>query len=250
MLRALRFASRLDFSIAGGTWRAIRQHATKIKRISAERVLLELEYILVDPHRGRGMQLAGESGLLKEIFHSVKEEDLLLGIEAVSHLPRRSSFALALATFLTFCDINIVGLICRELKASNELRRQVQWLVCQRGVLLERIPLSRGRLKRWLAEPLFESLMQLNRCYLRAAGRGESKLRKLRGQIRELGDEPISPARLLDGHELIRLGAKPGPMVGQLIEELYLAQLENQVRTKAQAHTWVRQWIERHQENG
>ncbi|MCH6558740.1 hypothetical protein IH799_00140 [candidate division KSB1 bacterium] len=65
--------------------------------------------------------------------------------------------------------------------------------------------------------------------------------RRIDGRL--LGDVPIAPKRLLDGHELIRLGAKPGPMVGQLVEELYLAQLENQLHTKSQAKSWVKQWL-------
>ncbi|MCP4709147.1 MAG: hypothetical protein GY869_11020, partial [Planctomycetes bacterium] len=99
-----------------------------------------------------------------------------------------------------------------------------------------------------LAEPLFESLIQLTRCYLKARQLSDSPLRRLRRQINELGNEPIAPPRLLDGHELIRLGARPSPTVGQLTEELYLAQLENQVKTKSAARKWVTQWLSKHQD--
>jgi len=136
--------------------------------------------------------------------------------------------------------------ILKALRISNELRSQVTYLVVNRKVLLESLPLSRGRLKKWLAEPLFGLLMQQVRCYLKAAGRGRQPLRGLQHQIAELGDEPISPARLLDGHELISLGAEPSPTVGHLAEELYLAQLENEVKTRAQAVKWVRNWLESH----
>ena len=134
------------------------------------------------------------------------------------------------------------------MKTSNYLRKQVQWLLGHRQTLLDAIPMSRGSLKKWLAQPLFEILVKLNRCYLSATGQNDGKLRILRRQIADLGDEPIAPTRLLDGHELIRLGAAPGPLLGRLTEELYLAQLENSVRRKSEARRWVKQWLKQHKE--
>jgi len=47
-------------------------------------------------------------------------------------------------------------------------------------------------------------------------------------------------------HDLIRLGATPGPTLGQLSEELYIAQLEGTLQTPAQAKQWARHWLQRH----
>ena len=250
MLRAVRFASRLGFEIDEPTWTAIGKHAAKIKRISAERIAGEIERILSDPNRGRGLALARESGLLGIIFETVSDEQLTLGIKVVGALPERCSYPVALAGLLAGCSSSEAGSVCRGLKTSNDLRGHVKWLVGNYREVLRDERLSRGELKQWLAEPLFEPLMLLARCYLKAVGQGVGPLRRLRRQIAELGDEPISPARLLDGHELIKLGAKPGPMVGQLGEELYLAQLENQVHNVEQAEKWVKQWLKRHQQVG
>jgi len=241
MLRAIRFACRFDFPIARGTWQAIRKQAGRITRISAERIAAELERILVDPHRPRGMKLALQSGLLGPIFPSLEFDQLRFGISVLEELPKRTSFALALAAFLAAGNKENAAEACRRLKTSTELRRQVTWLVTQRPELLQQIPLSRGRLKKWLAEPLFGPLLELLACYVKATGVGRGELRTLRRQIKELGDEPIAPPRFLDGHDLIRLGVKPGPRLGQLLEEVCLAQLENEVATRSQACTWVQQ---------
>ena len=246
MLRAIRFACRFQFTIACPTWRAIRRNAAKIQRISAERIATELEMILTDPNRSRGLQLAQDSGLLAPMFPALSEKQLSLGMSVVSQLPRKCSFALALSALLLGCSEPTIGKVSRRLKTSNELRKQVQWLVGNRRSLLDAVPMSKGPLKQWLAQPLFETLVQLNRCYLRSVGQNESKLRTLRRQIKNIGSEPIAPPRLLDGHELIRLGAVPGPLVGRLAEELYLAQLENSVRQKSQARRWVKQWLQKH----
>jgi poly(A) polymerase len=246
MLRALRFACRFQFAIAPATWRAIRKNAAKIQRISAERISAELEMIVTDPNRSHGLQLVRDSGLLSRILPDLSDKQFSLGLQVVSHLPRKCSFVLALSALLADCPAQKAGKICRRLKTSNDLRKQVQWLLGNRQPLLDAIPMSKGELKKWLSQPLFEILVTLNRCYLRAIGLKGDKLRTLRRQITDLGDEPIAPPRLLDGHELIRLGAVPGPLLGRLAEELYLAQLENQVSRKSEARRWAKQWLAQH----
>ena len=190
--------------------------------------------------------MAMESGLLQKIIKTMTTEQLGAGINVLEHFPKNCGFALVLSALLSGCGRDKAGNICKRLKTSNNIRKQVKWLVGNRQKLLDSVPLSKGCLKKWLAEPLFESLVLLNRGFLRVAGLSDSKLLKLNQQIKELGDEPVSPERLLNGHDLIKLGARPGPMVGQLIEELYLAQLETEVKTKTQAQKWVNTWLERH----
>ncbi len=248
MMRAIRFACRFQFAIDPPTWRALCKHAPKIQRISAERISAELEMIVTDPNRDQGLQLVRDSGLAHWILPEINETQIALAHQVVAQLPRKCSFVLALSALLVDCGEKKVGAVCRRLKTSNELRKQVQWLVGHRQPLLDAVPMSRGILKQWLAHPLFELLMKLNRGYLKATDRKKDKVRALRKQIADLGAEPISPPRLLDGHELIRLGAVPGPMVGRLAEELYLAQRENLVRQKSQACRWAKQWLARHKE--
>ena len=248
MLRAIRFACQLEFDIAPDTWAAIRRHAAKISRVSRERITGELERILVNPERLRGVKLLRDSRLLKAIFPLVDSDKLNSGIKVLGYLPKCCSFSLAVAALFSSFNGSEVNGLCRDLKTSNHARKHAQWLVENHAMLLAAIPMSRGQLKKWLAEPLFEPAIQLGRASLRAAGKSETPLRRLRQQVKELGDESISPPRLLDGHELIALGAKPGPTVGQLAEELYLAQLENHITTKAQAWEWVTKWLTMHSE--
>jgi hypothetical protein len=44
----------------------------------------------------------------------------------------------------------------------------------------------------------------------------------------------------------MKLGAIPGPALGQLARELYVAQLEGIVQTPKQAEQWVRKWLKKH----
>lgn len=243
MLRAIRFASRLGFAIDPATWQAIQTRAGSIRRISPERVAMELEMILTDPNRSRGLELAWDSGLLGIIFERLSDAQLDRGLAVVSKLPREAAFALVLAALFVDDGETPAEETCRDLRLSNDLRKRVHWLVHRRKPLLDAIPLSRGRLKLWLAAEGFQELVMLCRASLAAAGTSDEPLQVLARQIEELGDEPIQPPRLLDGNELMQLGARPGPLLGLLAADLYLAQLENDVQSKEQAQAWVRQWL-------
>src|SRR5207248_502165 len=64
LLRAVRFATTLDFQIEQKTWEALIASAPAIMQVSAERIRDELVRIFLSPHRLRGWDLLDASGLL------------------------------------------------------------------------------------------------------------------------------------------------------------------------------------------
>jgi poly(A) polymerase len=75
MMRAIRFAAELGFSIDRGTLRGIKQSANRIGIVSMERVTDELNRILMTAKPSVGLKLLEETGLLKIIFpefHALK----------------------------------------------------------------------------------------------------------------------------------------------------------------------------------
>ncbi len=68
LLRAVRFATVLDFEIDAATWEAIVRVAGTIGEISAERIREELVRIFLSAHRARGWDLLDASGLMKQIL--------------------------------------------------------------------------------------------------------------------------------------------------------------------------------------
>lgn len=68
MMRAIRIASELNFSIENETLAAIKEKSTSINKIAAERVRDELIKILKSPFPFEGMMLLKESGLMKNIL--------------------------------------------------------------------------------------------------------------------------------------------------------------------------------------
>jgi len=56
--------------------------------------------------------------------------------------------------------------------------------------------------------------------------------------------ESILPPRLVSAEELMRrLQLKPGPLVGQLLEQLAEAQAEGVVRSREEAFWWAEEWL-------
>ena len=68
MMRAIRFATQLDFVIDKGSFESIRRNAERISIISRERINDEFEKIIQTPKPSIGFNLLFDSGLLKIIF--------------------------------------------------------------------------------------------------------------------------------------------------------------------------------------
>ncbi|MBP7558004.1 MAG: HD domain-containing protein [Chitinophagaceae bacterium] len=68
MMRAIRFATQLGFTIEASVFAAIRANAQRIRIISRERITDELNKIILAPKPSIGFDLLYKSGLLKLIF--------------------------------------------------------------------------------------------------------------------------------------------------------------------------------------
>jgi poly(A) polymerase len=73
MMRAIRFATQLNFVIEEKTLQAIRDHADRIKIISQERITDELNKIVLSPKPSIGFDLLYKTGLLHIIFPQMVE---------------------------------------------------------------------------------------------------------------------------------------------------------------------------------
>lgn len=73
ILRAVRFASTLEFRLEKKDLIAIRKNAKLISTVSAERVKQELDKIMLSQNRSVGIQLLLQTGLLKIIMPEVED---------------------------------------------------------------------------------------------------------------------------------------------------------------------------------
>lgn len=90
MMRAIRFATQLEFDIFPETFEAISANAERIRIISRERIADELMKIMASRRPSRGWRLLSESGLLKIIF---PELEALNGVEVVHGRGHKDNFA-------------------------------------------------------------------------------------------------------------------------------------------------------------
>ncbi len=89
MMRAIRFASQLQFEIEPVTFDAITRNAGRIEIITAERIATELNKIMLSPKPSIGLELLQKSGLLKLIL---PEFDALKGIDVVKGRGHKDNF--------------------------------------------------------------------------------------------------------------------------------------------------------------
>jgi len=242
MLRAVRFSTQLDFSIEPQTKAAICEAAKNITKISGERIAAELEGILVSPNRAEGFRLLIKTGLAEFIFPGCSCEGAGFIIRLLANLPARIDFPLGLAALFAGFETAFALENCKLLKLSRNQNRHIRFLLDRRGKLLG--DLSLAELKLLLFEPYFEDLFSLQKAIQKASNRSIGPLVKLRARIRQLKGVELKPKPLLNGHDLMTLGAHPGPQLGQLTREMYIAQLEGQLKSPGQAHKWVTNWLQ------
>lgn len=89
MLRAIRFASRLGFTIEENTYQGITEHAERIRIITQERITEEFNKILLSPKPSVGLNLLYQSGLLQYIFPKLID---LMGAEYIDGLGHKDNF--------------------------------------------------------------------------------------------------------------------------------------------------------------
>lgn len=248
MLRAIRFSTQLGFAIEPSTWSAVCGNADKIRKISGERIAMELEGILTDPNRAAGVLMLNKSGLAGKIFPDFDSLQAQYATEVLCQLRKEVDFALALAGLFAGCEVQYAIEKLRILKLSRNRIKHIKFLLGHRDTLLDE-EMSLAQLKKLLAEPYFRDLYELQKAIQKTKGNSRKSmvaLINLRKRINALGDIELRPKPLLNGHDLIRLGVVPGPGLGQLAEELYIAQLEGQLKTPQQAEDWSRKWLQKH----
>ncbi len=89
MMRAVRFASQLNFDIEADTFAALISQAERLKIVSGERITDELNKIVLSPVPSYGFKLLFHSGLLNQFF---PEMVALHGVEYVGNQAHKDNF--------------------------------------------------------------------------------------------------------------------------------------------------------------
>ena len=277
LLRAIRFATLLEFEIEPGTWKAIVRAADSINAISAERIRDELVRIFLSAHRVRGWDLLDASGLMKAIL---PELEALKGCEQppqfhpegdvfthtrlmLSLLPDDASLPLVLSVLLhdiakpatktidetgriRFSGHDKLGAAMTEalmqrLRFSRAEIEAVVEMVEQHMVFKDAPKMRISRLKRFMARPHFADELELHRVDCLGSHAMLDNYEYLVRKREEFANEPIIPPPLVRGDDLLAMGLKPGPLFGEILEAVETRQLEGVLCDREEALAWVRE---------
>lgn len=278
LLRAVRFASTLDFEIEKKTWEALCRNASKIHEVSPERIREELVKIFTRSGAARGLVLLSESGLMKEILPEVEamrgveqpkkfhpEGDVyehtrlsleslrppvstVLAFSALFHdigKPGTSAMRKGRLTFYEHAEegVKIVRGIMQRLRFSNEEIEGVSECVANHMKFMDVQKMRAGKLKQFISRPHFEEEMELHRVDCTASHGMLDNLTFLRAKLKEYEHEELKPKPLVNGHDLMELGMKPGKAMKPILEEAFVLQLEGRFKNREDALKWLRDAI-------
>ena len=131
--------------------------------------------------------------------------------------------------------------VLRRLRFSNDEMARIVTCVAEHMRVRHVQEMRPAKLKRILARPTFADELELHRLDCLASHGHLDNVEFLRRKAVELPPSVVQPVPLLTGHELLALGFTPGPLVGAVLRELAELQLEERIRSPAEALAYARQ---------
>lgn len=253
MLRAVRFAARLGFSIAPETEAAIRDHAKHLTRISPERIAAELRIMLTPTSRAQAYRLLIDLGLLELIFRFLKapspaSADFGNSLFCSTAVNEPISFPLALALACIDRQIwsdrspdiraeishaavhRLVHALRQSLRISNQESDALAGILEGIDFLLQSLPPRVATIKRFLARPTADdSRLMLDSVI--SAGLLQPEATAIPERLKEFDGTDVAPVPLVNGDTLVAAGLAPGPLFKPVLDAVYDAQLEGSVHS-------------------
>lgn len=237
LIRAVRFAARLEFDVEADTRAAVVAHADKLAEVAAERVREELEKMLKHPTRVRAFDLLDECGLLPYLWPGADwpAPRVRAARERLAHLPAEASFPLVCAVLLADRPRAEVNRISRALACSNEQRETAAWLIEHHRDLDDPAGISLAALKRLLAHPAFDDLRVWAEARYSQLPGAAPRASALNERIAGIAPEAVQPPPFVTGDDLAQLGITPGPIYKEILDELYTRQLNEVLADRSAA---------------
>jgi poly(A) polymerase len=274
LLRGIRLATVLGFTIETGTLNEIRENASLLQQVAAERIRGELMQILETPARAGSLRMLHEAGLLTVILPEVLQESLTESsvVEWIGNVVRLEEVMQNLASCLPDQGQRLAAHLGREIEGGVTAHSLVKLAAFtgsteysgNAGAWAKRLSLGR-RASRMMAAfgrnlvPVFATLaVNPNRRmlfrYFREfdpAGVELALLALCRGEVTQrmcadlinyfLSDyDPGADDLLLSGDDVMRLlGCGSGPAVGEALERLRTAESRGLVNSSQEAREFL-----------
>lgn len=245
MLRAVRFAARLDFAIAPETADAIRSNASQITRISPERIWQELHKMLAHPTRGRSVRLLKEVGLLDRLPFGPpwSSEQVEHSAAVCDALPADGDAVLGLAALLHHQSPAQVRTAMLALRCSNQQIDDAAWLLERWADVNEASGYSLAAFKKLIAHPRIDDLLNLHAAVTRMRGRSIDANEAARQRRADIAPEAVAPLPLVTGEDLLARDIPAGPVYREVLDRLYDAQLNEEIMRRDEALALLKQCL-------
>jgi poly(A) polymerase len=277
LLRAIRFATVLDFEIEQATWSAIIECAPLVLQIAPERIREELDKIWSHPRRLAGFDLLVSSGLMAAVLPEIlvlqgcdqppqwhPEGDVFAHTRLMfSLLAPDASLPLVLSVLLhdiakpatqtrdedgriRFSGHAEVGAtmaesILKRFRYPNALIEEVVARVAGHMMFIDLAKMRTAKLKRLLDAPYFDDDLELHRIDCLGSNGHLETYEFVREKQREFANAPLVPPPFITGGDLIARGAAPGPLFRKILTQAQDLQLENGLASREEALTWLDQ---------
>ena len=245
MIRAVRFAVRLDFQIARDTAAGIRKLAPRIENISGERICDELTKMLSETTAcealGKLMQLHLAPHIFPELFDSA--DAWAVGVRRVEAVTKKRDAVLNFGALL--CDVSTTAIrrIIRRWGASNEFKDALVWLSEHRDDWTGAPEMQLCKFKRLMAGPHWPRLRELWKVRERIETTRAGQSRRIARRAGTIAPETISPPPLVSGEDLMKMGLAEGRKLGRILQTLYDAQLNEEIKNRREAITAAKKRI-------
>ncbi len=276
LLRAVRFAEHLGFTIEAATRQALHDHAELLARISPERIRDEFSLILTSPRRRQGIEQLVESGLLKQFIPEFldtigcdqppqwhPEGDVYVHtLIMLDMLEDDAPLELCLAVLMH--DIGkpstrtvdeadgrirfnahdaegakMAHSILKRLRYPKRIIDDVGSMVARHMKFMHVQDMRVAKLKRFMAEDTFQHELELHRVDCASSNGFTDNYEFLLAKREEFAAEPLIPEPLLTGKDLIDLGLTPGPRFKEILETLQTEQLEGSILDRESALAYL-----------
>ena len=235
IMRCVRFAAQLNFTIEEKTFRAATELSGNLRMISRERVREEFLKILLSDHPEKILvlqQIGAFSGWCEVPVPVMERTARVLQALPKDRVVRTAGFLSDLAGLDASRKLRTetADRILSELKFDNETRDTALLLVSFRDLPLT---LSKTEVRKVISETgylKFDLLMDLLQAELSADGcsfGALDTLRVFRKEVEDAGDCVRMKDMKISGTDLIRMGLKPGKTLGAVLKTLFQEVLEH-----------------------
>ena len=276
ILRMVRLRATIDGQYDPATYKALRSEAEKTLTLSGMRILEELEKILASDHPEIALEDLFELGVLHHILPELADCKGVAQPAEYHHEGDVWNHLLRCTTKFTedhHADVRLAALfhdigkvqtysveerirfdhhaevsaktaadVLKRFHVPTERIRKIEWLISHHMMMGAFETLSDARKAHWYFHPWFRELLEV--FFLDAAGTEPTDLDLYDSIVNDynefLNSHPRPQKPLLNGKEIMDLlQLTPGEAVGEVIQALQEAQIQENIRTKKEAKEFV-----------